>query len=253
MKRIVYFLINFLTGSKGVQRKINHFKIRFPARWSRYYEPEYEKNNYDFLQKQVKPGMHIIDIGAHLGLFSVVSSQLTGNTGKVVCFEPTPGTYEVLTQTLKMNHCSNVISIHGAVSNKDGTAIFYVSEIGGCNSNSLVEHTTRKKAEQYEVKLFTIDGVVEKYSLKPGLIKIDAEGSEWDVLQGGLNTFRDFKPILILALHPDFINRKKDKLEDIWDSLQESGYEIKENKDRLTRTDFCNRKILFDVHCIAMS
>jgi FkbM family methyltransferase len=250
MKRIVYSLINLMTGCRGVRRTINGFKIRFPARWSRYYESNYEADNYSFLKAQVKPGMHIIDIGAHLGLFSAVSSQLTGDAGKVVCFEPTPGTYSILLETLKLNHYNNVIPVRGAISNKEGTAIFYVSETAGCNSNSLVKNKSDEETKGDEVKLFTIDGVVHQYSLKPGLIKIDAEGAELDVLQGGLHTFREFKPVLILGLHPDFITKKGDSLDNIWDLLQQSGYHIKENENNLSRLDFCSRTLLFDVHCI---
>jgi len=250
IKKLAYSMINFVTGNKGVQRTINQFKIKFPAHWSRYYESDYEKDNYNFLRNQVKPGMHIIDIGAHLGLFAVVSSQLAGDTGKIVCFEPTPGTYAVLNQTLKLNQCNNVIPVQGAVSDKEGTAIFYVSEIGGCNSNSLVKNKPEKETKGYEVKLFTIDKIVQQYALIPNLIKIDAEGAELDVLKGGLNTFQKFRPILILGLHPDVINKKGDSLENIWDLLHESGYQVKENDNKVTKTDFCNRTLLFDVHCI---
>ncbi len=250
IKEIVYSLVNLVTGNKGVQRTINNFKVRFPARWSRYYENNYEADNYLFLQSQVKPGMHLIDIGAHLGLFSAISSKLAGDTGKIVCFEPTPGTYSVLLETLRLNNAENVIPVKGAVTNKEGTATFYVSETAGCNSNSLVKNKPDMEAKGYEVKLFTIDGIVNQYLLKPGLIKIDAEGAEMDVLQGGLNTFGQYKPILILGLHPDFISKKGDSLEKIWDLLHQSGYQVKENKNNLTKTDFCSRTLLFDVHCI---
>jgi hypothetical protein len=143
-----------------------------------------------------------------------------------------------------------VIPVQGAVTNKEGSAIFYVSETAGCNSNSLVKNRSDKEAKGYDVKLFTIDGIVQEYSLKPGLIKIDAEGAELDVLQGGLNTFRQYKPILILGLHPDFISKKGDSLEKIWDLLLQSGYRVKENNNDLTISDFCGRKLLFDVHCV---
>jgi FkbM family methyltransferase len=250
IKRAAYFLLNLVTGNKGVRRTINRFKVRFPARWSRYYQSGYEEGNYNFLREKVKPGMHIIDIGAHLGLFSVASSQLAGDTGKVVCFEPTPGTYAILLQTLQLNHCSNVVPVMGAVGNKEGAAVFYISETVACNSNSLVKNIPGKSAKENEVKMFTIDGAVHRYLLKPGVIKIDAEGAELDVLEGGVNAFRQYKPILILGLHPQFISEKGDSLEKIWDLLQQSGYQVREDNNNLTRTDFCSRELLFDVHCI---
>lgn len=250
LKNSAYTFLDVVTLKKGISRRINNMNVRFPVRWSRYYESNYEADNYFFLQARVKPGMHIIDIGAHLGLFSATSSKLAGDNGKIVCFEPTPGTYAILLQTLKLNHCHNVIPVQGAVSDKEGSATFYISETAGCNSNSLIKNKAGNEAKGYEVKLFTIDGITNQYSLKPGLIKIDAEGAELDVLRGGLNTFKNFKPILILGLHPDFINKKGDSLEKIWDLLEQSGYRLKENENYLTKPDFCNRKLLFDVHCI---
>jgi len=249
IKETGYYLLNLFTGGKGIKRTINQFVVKFPARWSRYYESNYEAANYNFLRKSVKPGMHIIDIGAHIGLFSTVSSQLTGKTGKVVAFEPTPATYDILLQTLQLNQCSNVIPVLGAVGAEDGWAVFYVSETEGCNSNSLVRNDIQKEAKENRVELFTIDTVVSKYSLQPGFIKIDAEGAELDVLKGGLKTFKEYKPILILGLHPDFIKNKGDELSTIWDVLQQSGYMVMENEKKLTKADFCSHELLFDVQC----
>lgn len=249
LKNSAYTLLDLVTLKKGVSRRINNIKIRFPARWSRYYESDYEAENYTFLQKQVKPGMDILDIGAHLGLFSATCAQLTGGQGKIICFEPTPGTFAILKETLRLNNCKNVTPLQAAVSNTEGTATFYVSETAGCNSNSLVKNKSEKEASGYDVRLVTIDGIVSEYSLKPSLIKIDAEGAELDVLKGGTRTFTTHKPVLILGLHPAFIKQKDDSLEAIWDLLENQRYEVKLEGKKLTKQDFCSRDLLFDVHC----
>jgi FkbM family methyltransferase len=250
LKNSTYFLLDLLTLKRGIARKINGMTIRFPAKWSRYYEKNYEADNYVFLQQQVKPGMHIIDIGAHLGLFSACSSQLTGPKGKIICFEPTPGTFAILKNTLKLNHCDNVIALPVAVSDKEGTAMFYVSETAGCNSNSLVKNKPEKESSGYDVQLVTIDHIVAEYNLQPSLIKIDAEGAELDVLKGGIKTFQKYRPVLILGLHPDFILQKGDSLDAIWHVLTEAGYAVKGEGKVFTKTDFCKRIHLFDVHCL---
>ena len=252
LKNLAYRLIDWIYLGKGVGRVINGKKIRFPAKWSRYYEANYESENYSFIRSYIKPGMHIIDIGAHIGLFSVYTSQLTGAEGKVICFEPTPGTFSLLQQTLKLNHCENVIAVQAAVSDKDGTANFYISAIQqeGNNSNSLVKNRDEKDLNSYEVKLETIDGIVKTYKLKPSLIKIDAEGAELDVLKGGLKTFTEISPAIILGLHPDFIKQKGDNLEAIWDLLTTVPYKIELDGKAMTKEDFCRRELLFDVHCI---
>lgn len=249
LKNSAYFLLNIATFGKGVPRRINNMTVRFPARWSRYYPADYEQDNYSFLQKQLKKGVDVLDIGAHIGLFSACSSQLTGPTGKIVCVEPTPGTFSILKETLRLNHCDNVTPVMAAVSDKEGSATFYISHTAGCNSNSLVKNKSENQLSAYDVKLVTIDSLVATYSLKPSLIKIDVEGAELDALKGGTKTFKEYKPVIILGLHPDFIRQKGDSLEAIWDLLRASNYDIKESDNAITREDFCSRKLLFEVHC----
>jgi FkbM family methyltransferase len=245
----MYTLLDLATLKRGVARKINGMKVRFPTKWSRFYENNYEADNYGFLKQHVKPGMDIIDIGAHLGLFSACVSQLTGPQGKIICIEPTPGTFSILKKTLELNHCNNVTALEAAVSDKKGTATFYESHTAGCNSNSLVKNRAEKDLSAYDVKLVTIDSITGEHSLKPSVIKIDVEGAELDALRGGVETFRLFKPVLILGLHPDFIKQKGDSLETIWDLLKSNQYEVIMGNKKMTKTDFCNHDLLFDVHC----
>jgi len=242
-------MLDIVTFKKGIRRKINNNTLRFPPRWSRYFESDYEADNYAFLEQQLKPGMHVIDIGAHIGLFSVVSSQLTGKNGKIVCIEPTPGSMAVLNKMLRLNHCDNVIPTQAAVSDKEGTATFYISTIEGSNSNSLVKNKSDDVKKPYEVRLVTIDGIVAEFSLHPSIIKIDAEGAELDVLKGGLKTFSSVKPVLILGLHPQFIINKGDSLDRIWELLISQNYTIKYHGHVMDKASFCNKTDLFDVHC----
>ena len=249
IKYFVYKTLDLLTLQKGVSRNINGFKVRFIPRFMRYFSSNYEKENYDYLKKQIKQRDHVIDIGAHIGLFSVVCSQLVGKEGKVICFEPTPGTFKLLQQTLELNHCENVIPVQAAVSSKDGEATFYIStENEGNNSNSLVGNNTLQKMEGYRVKLKTIDSVVAEYKINPSLIKIDVEGAELDTLQGGLKTFLSLKPKVILGLHPDAVKRKGDSLEAIWDLLMSRPCKVELDGKEMSKEDFCSRSQLFDVH-----
>jgi FkbM family methyltransferase len=252
IRNAAYTLLDLLTLKKGIVRNINGMKVRFPTKWSRYYPGDYESENYTFLQQQVKTGMQIIDIGAHIGLFSACSSQLTGPTGKIICFEPTPGTYSILKETLRLNHCDNVTAVQAAVSEKKGNATFYVSSTAGCNSNSLIKNQWSGNPVGYDVQLVTIDSIVAENNLKPSLIKIDAEGAELDVLKGGIKTFKESKPVLILGLHPAFIKQKGDSLEAICDLLESVPYKIRLDDKEMTRQDFCSRDLLFDVHCFAV-
>ncbi len=251
VKNAAYTFLGLVTFGKGIPRKINGMKVRFPPKWFRYFPGDYESDNYAFLKENIKEGMQVIDIGAHIGLFSVCTSQLTGPTGKIICFEPTPDTFSILKETLRINHCDNVIAQQAAVGVAPGKATFYISnELEGCNSNSLVLHKDKKQIEGYDVTITSIDALCSEYSLKPDLIKIDVEGAELDVLKGGINTLKTGRPLIILGLHPAFIAAKGDSLNEIWDLLKECRYQVIYDGSEITETDFIIQHALFDVRCL---
>jgi hypothetical protein len=57
--------------------------------------------------------------------------------------------------------------------------------------------------------------------------------------------------VLILGLHPSFITQKGDSPDAIWDLLTASGYQVKKEGKNISKMDFCNCTLFFDVHCIA--
>lgn len=250
VRNAAYGILDLVTFKKGIARKVNGMKVRFTPRWSRYYTAEYETDNYQFLKTHLKPGMQVIDIGAHIGLFSVCSSQLVGPTGKVICFEPTPGTYNILKQTLHLNHCTNVMAIQAAVSAQEGKTIFYVSNTEGCNDNSLIKNKSEKDLNHFEVDLVSIDGIVRKYNLSPALVKVDAEGAELDVLKGLDHTMITQRPMIILGLHPAFIAMKGDSLKQIWDIIKKNRYRVVYEEKEMDETGFVSQDNLFDVQLL---
>ena len=96
LKQFTYFLIHVFTLGNGVKVRFSGFSVKLPSRYFRYFTENYEDENFSFLQKVAKPGHVVIDIGAHLGLFSVRAAQLVGDNGKVFAFEPAPSTFLLL-------------------------------------------------------------------------------------------------------------------------------------------------------------
>ena len=249
VRNVAYGILDLLTFKKGIARNINGMKIRFTPKWSRYFPSDYESDNYEFLKVKLKEGMQVIDIGAHIGLFSVYTSQLTGPTGKVICFEPTPDTFAILKETIRLNHCKNIIPKQEAVGASCGTATFYISNtFEGCNANSLV--LNKKEANGYDVTITTLDTICHDHDIRPDLVKIDAEGAELDVLKGGKQTLTTTKPLVILGLHPSFIQTKGDSLKEIWDLIKSYGYKVIYEGATITENNFISQPHLFDVHLV---
>lgn len=251
LKRILYRVFDLLTLNKGVKRKINGFSVRFPSRWSRYFEADYEKENIGFLKRVIKPGDVIIDIGAHLGLFSVISSQLAGKAGKVYAFEPSPDTYEALQQVIRLNSGnSQVYCFHQAVSDRKGEAVFYLSKDAGSNSNSLVQkHQMNRKS--ISVSCTSLDDFAKDHLLQNiNLVKIDAEGSELQVIRGSIHSLKNYRPFVILAVHPRLMQNNGDEPLALYQSIVDAGYQVTYRQKPMDAKSFCSMNDFFDVHLL---
>jgi FkbM family methyltransferase len=252
MKEIIYKILDVLTGKKGLRKTINGFSVKLPARYINYFPSDYENENFDFLKKHIKKGDNILDIGAHIGLFSVIAAQLTGSEGKVFAFEPSTETNTLLKQTISINHLDSIIEPHaeamGAIS---GKTTFFVSAVKGDNSNSLVSYKDDRQLFPLEVDMNCIDDFVKNNNIRSlSFIKIDVEGAEYDALSGAQNTLKHLRPVCIVAIHPEPIAAKGDSLEKIYDLLASNNYHIYYNKKILSKDEFCNNRELIDLHIL---
>src|SRR2546421_5552667 len=112
-RSVYYGMLEACTPGEGVKRSICGEEIRFPARWSRYYEPDYEPHTFSFLRQQCRPGGIVLDIGAHIGLFSIAMARWVSPSGKVFSFEPCSTTREVLQETVRLNGYGEAVEVHG--------------------------------------------------------------------------------------------------------------------------------------------
>jgi FkbM family methyltransferase len=253
IKDFIYSLIELLTLGKGISREINGFKIIFPPKWSRYFESDYEKENVVFIKSCCNKGMTVIDVGAHLGLISVIIGKIIGSSGRVYSFEPTPATFKELKRIVKLNGLTDIAEcINEAVSEKEGELTFFISETEGSNSNSLVNRSDLNR-ESYSVKSVSIDKFSENRNLnKIDLIKIDAEGVELAVLKGAKNVLLKFRPKVILAIHPSLIVKNGDSLKQN-DTIKELDFKIIHKSKELDEMAFCGKDDFFDVHLIPIT
>lgn len=251
MKDSVYFLWDVITLGKGVKREINGCDIYFPAKWSRYFEADYEKENVDFIKAHGVEGMTFVDIGAHLGLISVIAAKIAKSGGKVYAFEPTPSTFQALNRIVKINGLSEVIlCINMAVSDKTGEANFLVDAWAGSNANSLVERPDKER-KAVRIPTIQLDSFVETSSIsRIDMIKIDVEGAELSALRGAMGVLRTLRPRVILALHPFLLNSNGDTLEHIYEFIDQLSYDILYRGEVLAKEKFCGNGDFFDVHLV---
>jgi FkbM family methyltransferase len=249
-KSLSYRALDFATGGRGIRRVIAGEPVRWPARWSRYYAADYEPGTFGFLRAWCRPGDTVLDVGAHIGLFTVCMSRLVGPAGRVLSFEPTPSTCHILRETVRMNFCESNVEVHEeAVSKRSGRGTLFDTRDVVSNANSLVR--TRRSKGEISVEIVSIDEVVPREGVR--LLKIDVEGAELDVLRGAGRTFATSVPAVYLGLHPSQIREAGGTLEEIWELLRDYRMEIFHNHESVDKPWFCDRNDLFEVQALPSS
>jgi FkbM family methyltransferase len=192
--------------------------VRGPARGKRWIADSsahgfwlgyWELPNQKRFASRLKRGDVVYDIGAHVGLYTLLSSDRVGPAGHVYAFEPFPRNAEYLRQHIAINRLQNCTVVEGAVSSCAGSLHFDPTELNAAG------HLSDSGA--LEVQAVSIDEFSSS-ARPPSAIKINAEGAEIDVLMGGRQTIVKFRPLIFLSTHSDVLDR------DCWQFLRECGY-----------------------------
>ncbi|HEX4507581.1 MAG TPA: FkbM family methyltransferase [Alphaproteobacteria bacterium] len=155
-----------------------------------------------FLERFIRPGMTYVDVGANVGVYAVIAAGLVGARGRVVCVEALPRLLPYLTDNFSMNGYSDRVQILPfAAADRDGTVTIHDFERynGACTLvpevAALQQGRLADTGRPIEIKARTLTSLLAEAKVEQaGLLKVDVEGFETEVLMGG----RDF-----LQAHPD--------------------------------------------------
>ncbi len=165
----------------------------------RFSEEElHEPKTTALLVRLSQRGEDILDVGANLGWFTCAAGVVSESA--VHAFEMDEENFRRLCSNVSLNGLQNVKTKHAAVTNSPGH-VLYSKNLGPINSElSLKKDQEGDKV--YRAESITLDDYVEKNCPAVGVIKIDVEGGEKEVLQGGAETIRKFRPHILLEVHP---------------------------------------------------
>lgn len=151
----------------------------------------YEWETSQFLATVLKPGDGFVDVGTHVGYFSMLAASLVGDSGKVISFEPDERNFAQLLDHVETNGFRHVKPVNAAVSDHSGKGEFHVNldNDGGHALWNVGDHPfneqSRNAPTTREVELVALDEVLAEFENgPPRVIKIDAEGAEHSVLKG---------------------------------------------------------------------
>jgi FkbM family methyltransferase len=163
-----------------------------------------------------KQGDVVVDIGAHIGLYTIISSKRVGTNGKVVAIEADPSNFEMLNRNIKLNQLTNVTPLNYAVYSKETKIKLYLpsGESGFTKYNTIVSNWANTEDKFVEVNANTLDYLLQINQIREeevNWIKIDVEGAEFEVLKGATNVLSKSKDIaLLMELHgPPNVYRPK--------------------------------------------
>ena len=142
----------------------------------------YEPFTRGLCLESLEPGMVFLDIGAHVGLYSLPASKRVGHQGRVIAFEPHPSNRSLLMENIDRNHVENVTVVPAAVSDEPGQMHLQVSTFNTgiiVSIATLVRSRTSRDGGRVGRQLARIGrhGTVD-------MIKMDVQGAEANVLAG---------------------------------------------------------------------
>jgi FkbM family methyltransferase len=185
-----------------------------------------EASECNFVERFLKPGMTVLDIGAHHGLYTLLASKRVGSSGKVFSFEPSPRERRALRLHLLLNRCKNVSLVECALGAEDSETDLYVAAEGLSGFNSLKPPGITSSISTVRVHVHQLDDWLAKSGVSTvDFIKLDVEGGELSVL-GGARCLLTQKPRPIILAEVQDIRTDPwgYKAEEIIRLLEENSY-----------------------------
>lgn len=188
-----------------------------PRTGKTYFEGEGEEAVQQILQKHLKAGMTFYDVGANIGLFSLIAARLVGEKGRVVAFEADPEIAARLREHLKRNQFGWATVEEKAVWSEAKAVYFARTNPETSPDRGLGHVVDAAGIETIEVQAVALDKFVGA-ERAPDLIKCDVEGAEVEVFRGAQNLLKEKRPAIVCELHSEENRRLLASM------LQESGY-----------------------------
>lgn len=157
-------------------------------------QEDWFESDLGFLRRCATPGWRVIDIGANYGLYALNLAHAAGADGRVAAFEPSARTASFLRRSIDRNgFADRVTLIQAAMSDSEGEATLDTSaaELKALTKTGLGE----------TVRTLTLDGWAAAAGFgAPDFVKIDAEGAEPSIIDGGARFFADASPLVMIEV-----------------------------------------------------
>jgi FkbM family methyltransferase len=186
----------------------------------------YEEETTRAVEFLLQKGMRFIDVGAHVGYYTLLAARCVGSSGTVYAFEPEPRNFRLLQRNVELNSYPNVITVRKAATDFTGTAKLYVS-FAESSWHSLNE-SNDVGSQVVEVETTTLDHFLYTQRWPAiDLVKIDAEGAESAIVTG-MHGVMERNPSLriIFEFYPDGLRAGGVQPEKLLKQLKRLGFHL---------------------------
>jgi FkbM family methyltransferase len=172
--------------------------------------------------RSLRPGMTVIDGGAHVGLYALLAARAVGADGLILAFEPDRYNLAALRLNARRSGAKNIVVLPKALSNAPGTATFYetTSTIG----SSLLQ---RPDSRRHTVETTSVDAELDGRAITELLVKLNVEGAEPLVLEGMRETLARIRAAtLFIEVNPPLLEAAGTDVGHLLAGLEADGFEV---------------------------
>ncbi|MGZ3885198.1 MAG: FkbM family methyltransferase [Bacteroidia bacterium] len=181
-----------------------------------------DKDEIAVLRRLIKPGDHVLDIGANIGFYAKLLSGMTGENGKVYCFEPDALNFKHLRKNV--SSLKNVAIFPSAVSEKNETLKIYRSKLLNVDHRT---YAVNNYDSVEEIPAVSIDSLLKAGTIeKADLIKIDIQGYELTAFKGMLQLLKTASPPIVAEYWPHGFKRAGTSAVEFFDFFNAFGYKL---------------------------
>ena len=182
-----------------------------PRTGQNYLRGDAEITVQKILAARLRPGAVFYDLGANIGLFTLLAARLVGDSGKVFSFEPDPENAARLRRNILRNGFTNATVVESGIWSATGELNFVVSGTASPDHGIGKFVTAESAAAGTLIPCVSLDDFI-KNAPPPDAIKCDVEGAEVEALRGGTKMLQSRHPWIICEMHSDANRRVSTEL-----------------------------------------
>lgn len=178
-------------------------------------EGVYEEHTEAVLRRVIQPGMHVVEVGANVGLFTLLMARSVGARGSVYAFECDPTLARIARDNLEVNGLGGIGTIDERAVSKAGGNLKFRAAMRHRGGGTLIPdlqqipELTESERETIVVQAVTLDQFAASYDRRIDFLKIDAEAAEADIIRGGLSIFGNpnYPITIMMEFAPEFMRK----------------------------------------------